>query len=128
MSLIIKIIGVCTIAVFLSLLIKKNHPEYSLAITMCAASVVFAFLFTALKTALDSVNELMVLSGLDTGYVSLILKIMGIAYLSEYISALFYDAGESAMGKKVELSGKVIILVISLPVIKRLTELILTVN
>ncbi len=128
MSILIKIIGVSLITVFLSVILKKTHPEYSLAMTVCAASIIIVFLFDAFKTVFESVREIIALSGVESVYAELILKIMGIAYLSEYTAALFYDAGETAMGKKVELSGKLIILLVSLPVIKRLAELIMTIK
>ncbi len=128
MSILIKIIGVSLIAVFLSILLKKTHPEYALAVILCAASLILSYLFGAFKTVFEGIQEMMNLSEIDPGYAELILKIMGIAFLSEYTSALFFDAGETAMGKKVELAGKLIILLISLPVIKRLSELIMTIN
>ena len=128
MSILIKIIGVCVITAFLSALLRKNHPEYAFLLIVCASSVMLAYLFNSFKTVFEGITGLMNLSGINSAYGELILKIMGIACLSEYISALFYDANETAMGKKIELAGKLVILLISLPVIKRLSELILTIN
>ena len=128
MNILIKIIGVCIITAFLSGMLKKHHPEYAFLLVVCASSVILAFLLNSFKSVFEGITNIMNLSGINSVYGELVLKIIGIACVSEYTSALFYDANETAMGKKIELSGKLIILLISLPVIKRLSELILTIN
>ncbi|MBE7028900.1 MAG: stage III sporulation protein AD [Clostridia bacterium] len=127
MNILIKVIMVGVISVFLSSIIKKQHPEYALAINVGASVIILIFLSDFFTLVFDNINSIMEKSGINPDYIVTILKIIGIAYLSEYTSALFYDANESAMGKKVELAGKIIIFIITLPVINSLSELIVSI-
>ena len=52
------------------------------------------------------------------------LKITGIAILTEFAVSICNDAGESAIATKIDLGGKIIIISISIPIIVALLELI----
>jgi stage III sporulation protein AD len=60
----------------------------------------------------------------DSQYISLILKIIAIAYIAEFGSQICADAGESAIASKIELAGKILILIVSTPVLYGLVHLI----
>jgi len=55
---------------------------------------------------------------------STILKIIGIAYIAEFGAEVCKDAGEGAIASKIELAGKVIIIVLAAPIITSLLDLI----
>jgi len=57
-------------------------------------------------------------------YIGLILKIIAIAYIAEFGAQICTDAGESAIASKIELAGKVLILITSMPVLYGLVDLI----
>ena len=57
-------------------------------------------------------------------YVSLI---TGIAFLTEFAVSISNDCGETAIANKIDLGGKVLIIVISIPIITALLETILKV-
>jgi stage III sporulation protein AD len=61
---------------------------------------------------------------MDSAYLDIIFKIIGIAYLAEFGYQLCKDAGEEAIGSKIQFAGKVMIFVISSPIILALVELI----
>ena len=62
--------------------------------------------------------------GLESQYLHMVIKIIGVAYLSQFASELCRDAGEGSMASKIELAGKVMILTLSMPVIYRLLDLV----
>ncbi|HBQ26733.1 MAG TPA: stage III sporulation protein AD, partial [Syntrophomonas sp.] len=51
-----------------------------------------------------------------------ILKILGVAYLGEFATAICQDAGEQAVAKKVEFASKIIIAVLALPIMIAILE------
>ena len=60
---------------------------------------------------------------------SLLLKIVGIAYICDFVSLICKDLDYESIGKKIEMSGKLIILVYSFNVIlKFIDEVYLLVN
>lgn len=124
MSVLIKIIVLGFATIFLSAVLKPGHPEFSIALILVSSTVILGYLIGFFELIFDSISNIMTESGIDSGYIKTILKIIGIAYLAEYTAALFYDANENAMGKKIELAGKVIIFIITLPHIEALLKLI----
>ena len=63
-------------------------------------------------------------TGLNSEYLKILLKITGIAILTEFAVSICNDAGESAIATKIDLGGKIIIISISIPIIVALLELI----
>ena len=58
-------------------------------------------------------------------YISTIIKIVGISYLMEFAINICKDAGESAIGTKLEFGGKVIILTLTFPILLSLVDTII---
>lgn len=120
-----KIMGVAISAAVLNPIIKRSNPELSFALVIAASAVIMYMLS---DTAGQVINEVKSLYGAVKGaedYIGRILKITLIAWASEYGSALISDGGETALAKKIELSGKLIILTFALPVIAGLYKSVL---
>ena len=126
MSLIYKVIITGIITAFLNAVIKKNNPEYSIALSITSAIIIFSFISDSFLGIFEGIKNIMRETDIELEYVNIILKITGIAYLCEYTGAVLTDAGEGAVAKKVELAGKIIIFVMSLPVLETLLKLILS--
>ena len=125
MSVLLKIISLGATVVFLNSVLKKEKPEYAILIIIAAGVISLSYLSGYFKVIVESIESIMYDSGIKPVYIETILKIIGIAYLSEYTAAVFYDANESAMGKKIEIAGKILIFVITLPMISSLANLIM---
>lgn len=122
MNLLVKIVGVALLGAILNPIIKKNNPELSYALVLASAAVIMYMLSDTLSVALKEIKSIFgAVSGGDD-YLGRVLKVTGIALISEYGAALVTDGGETALGKKIELSGKLIILTVALPVIKSLYQ------
>jgi stage III sporulation protein AD len=63
-------------------------------------------------------------TGIDKDLFSSILKIIGIGYITEFSANICVDSGSSSIGDKILLAGKVVILVLSLPIITSLINII----
>ena len=77
-----------------------------------------------LEPVTELLRELRRLGNLDSGAVSIALKCAGIGLISELIGLLCADAGQSAMGKALELLSAAAILWLSLPLIREILKLI----
>lgn len=78
----------------------------------------------SLSTVFSGFNEIVKRSGIKSEVFSALLKILGIGYLTEFASGICSDAGNNSMAQKVSLAGKVIILVLALPIINSLLDII----
>ena len=63
-------------------------------------------------------------AGINGEYISILIKVIVIAYICEFAVQFCADAGEKAIGAKIELAGRVLILAASLPILENLLRLI----
>jgi stage III sporulation protein AD len=54
-----------------------------------------------------------------------VLKIIGIAYIAEFGAQIVRDAGQESIASKIELAGKVLILVLAIPIISIIIETVM---
>lgn len=64
-------------------------------------------------------------SGMDMIYFKTVLKIIGIAYIAEFGAQIVRDAGQDGIASKIELTGKVLIMVLAIPIISIIIDTIL---
>ncbi len=120
----IKIAMIGLAAVLLALQVKVGRPEYEIFLTMAACLCIFFFLVTKLQIVLNAINQIQNYIRLDSRYVAILLKMIGITYVAEFSASLCRDAGYQAVAGQIELFGKLSILVSSMPVLLALLETI----
>ncbi len=118
----IGIIGI--IAVILAITIKNQSQQISLLISIATGILIFLIILPSLESVVEGIFDIIKKLDISIGYIGIILKIIGIAYISEFCTQICQDAGENAIASKIELGGKVIIMLISVPIITELLDLI----
>ncbi len=127
--LLAKIVFIAVITLILGITLSKFNSEFKVYITVIFGIVVIFMLFSELKLYLEEIIDLFVRYDIKTEYFSTILKIVGIAYICDFISLLCKDLDYESIGKKVEIAGKLIILIYSVDIIKIfLDQILLLVN
>ncbi len=124
MELMFQIIGIALCSTMLCLVLRKNNPEYATAVAILTTVLILGMVVSTIHEVILHVRNLAIAGGVNLSYLETVFKVISIAYLCEYCCAVLEDAGETAIAKKVELAGKVIIFCISLPVIESLFRLI----
>lgn len=119
---IFKIAGIGIAATVIAVFIKNQKPEFAIQISLLAALIIFAAVLPYLSAIVKMFESLSDTAGLETAYIGLILKVIGIAYVAQFASELCHDAGEGAIASKIELAAKIIIMTLSLPVVSGLLE------
>ncbi|RBP46664.1 stage III sporulation protein AD [Garciella nitratireducens] len=122
---IIQIISIGLIATILSVILKKDRPEFSMLIGLVAGIIIFFFVITKLKVVLEVFQDLSSKMDINMKYINIIFKIIGIAYLTEFGAQVCKDAGEGSIATKIEFGGKVLIMIIAVPILMALLDLIL---
>lgn len=111
-------IGIFGIAgVLLAMILKKERGEYSAFISLAVCICIFVYILTKIETLISFVGKLNGMLRVDSKYIALILKMVGITYAAEFAVNICKDAGYHAIGGQIELFAKLSILVISLPVL-----------
>lgn len=105
-------------------LVKQYRPEIEPFVQIGAITVITAMLFKYLKIVLDNTLELLEeFDAIDSAYLEIIIKVLGIAVITKIGADICSDSGNSALASNVELAGKVMILVLSFSLIKTVAQL-----
>ena len=123
MAEIIKIIGVAFVTSLAAILLRSTKPELSFAVTVTGVIVILLFIVDYMQTALGFLTEISGMTGLDNGLIKILLKIVGVGYLTEFGAGILNDFGSNAVADKVVLGGKLTMLFLAIPVIKTLLQL-----
>lgn len=121
-----KIIGVGIIGTFFAITVRSYRTELGMGVSAAAGIVIFAMVIPQLGEAIKKLSELCEESGIDIEYFKVIIKIIGIAYITQFGAELAKDAGEGAVAKKIEFAGKVSVITIMLPIVENLLDVIIS--
>jgi len=122
---IIKIVMVGIIAAILAVLLRDERPEIAFAISIVTGLVIFVFLISKLNSVMSVLKYFAAKANIDVLYFSTILKVIAIAYITEFGAQICRDAGEGAIASKVEFAGKVLIMVIAIPILAALMDIMI---
>lgn len=94
-------------------------------IVVFSGCVIFLYLVDQIYDIIRMIEKIAVNAKVNMVYVETILKIIGIAYIAEFGAQLTKDAGQGAIASKIELAGKILILVMAVPILTVIIETIL---
>lgn len=121
---IVKIIGVGLVALIIIVILKQYRPEFAMYVSLSAGVIIFALIFTKLSGIIEILKNLSSKAAINSQFIALLIKITGIAILTEFAVSVCKDTGETAIANKVDLGGKVIIMSMSIPIMCSLLETI----
>lgn len=124
---VVKIIGVGLTALIIIIILKQYRPEFAVYISILVGVIIILMLMDKLAAVVGLVTSLANKTGAGSSFLKILLKITGIAILTEFAVSICKDSGETAIASKIDLGGKVIIISISIPIITALLELIISI-
>ena len=116
--------GVAVVAAIFAVTLKKHNPEYSMLISLCAGVLMLYLLLTRITPAVSQIKTLLSATGLSSDYGAILFKALGICFLTQFAADSCRDAGESALASKVELAGRLAIVVLALPLLEEVAKLV----
>jgi len=122
---IFQIVAVGVLGAVLAITIKKQNPDIALLITITASVLIFLMVLPSLADILNIVTHIGEMSGGGSEYIGLALRVIGVAYMTELGASVCNDAGESAIAAKIDMAGRVIILVMAMPIIADILRIVM---
>ena len=119
---IVQIIGIAFVATFIVVLLRQYKPEYTIHISIIAGIIIFGLVVFKLSAIIELLQTLSNKLGVNAKFFAILIKITGIAYLSEFAVNICKDSGESAIAAKVELGSKILIVSMSIPILGALLD------
>lgn len=122
---ILQIVGLGLVATVLTLVMKEQKPMFAFLIALVTGVVIFLFVIGKISEVIRVLERIAVQANLNMIYLETILKIIGIAYIAEFGAQITRDAGQGSIASKIELAGKILILVMAVPIITVIIETVI---
>ena len=121
---ILKVIGIGLLGTIIVSLLKTAKGELAVFATIAVGAVILITVVSSLSDVIEVFNEIVTKTGLDYEMFGGVLKIIGIGYLVEYSAGICSDAGCDSIAIKINMAGKVAVLVMALPIIRKVIDLV----
>lgn len=125
MDEIIKIIGIGLIALVIAIILKQYRPEFAIYVSIIAGVLILVLIMEKFSGVINLLKSISDKTYINKQFLGILLKITGIAIITEFAVSICSDAGEKAIASKIEIGSKVIIIAMSIPIISSLLELII---
>lgn len=124
MDLIIKIVAIGIITSIATLIVKPIRNDFAIMIALSGGVIILIMLLGYLTNIFDSFKLIIDSTGISSSLYTLVLKIIGIGYLIEFSAGICSDSGNSSLADKILLGGKIVIMVMALPIITNILKII----
>jgi stage III sporulation protein AD len=121
---IFQLVGIAIITAVAALLLKGTKPELAFAVTIAGGIILLLFAFEIFKGSLTIFQKITDITGIESSIVKILLKMVGIGYLVEFSAGILNDFGQSNLGDKLVFCGKIIVLVLAVPILESVLNLI----
>lgn len=118
----ISLLGVC--GVMLGFFLKGTRPEYAAFVTMGIGIIILGLAVGKLEYLFEAIGRLKDSLPSDNGYLSTLVKMVGITYIGQFSAGICRDAGHQATAAQIELFCKLSIMVLSIPILLALLDTI----
>ena len=121
---IFSIVALTLITAILVIFIKQYRPEMALTLSAGAGAIILLAIISKAVPLLDSFSGIINSAGIKAEYVSIMLKSLGICYLTQFSCDICNDFGQTSLGSKIELCGKIMLGIVALPMMVSLISTI----
>lgn len=122
---IVRIIGIGLIALIIIMILKQYKPEFAIYVSIMAGVIILLLSLSKISGIVNLLTDISNKANINSDFLKIILKITGIAILTEFAVSICIDCGEKAIANKIDIGGQIIIITISLPIISSLLETVI---
>ena len=118
----IIVIGLLTLVIII--ILKQYKPEFAIYASIIAGILILVIAFEKMTGIIELLQTISNKTYINKSFLTILIKITGIAFLTEFAVSICSDAGEKAIASKIEIGSKIIIITMSMPIITSLLELV----
>ena len=110
--------------VFLTLFLKQTKPEYAVCVSVGTGILLLFIVAERLRLVIENIRLIQSAISIQSAYIQVLLKIIGITYISEFAADICRDAGCAAVAGQIGVFAKLSILAVSMPIVSALLQTI----
>ncbi len=113
---IFKIIAIGLVTTIATIVVKQTKPEIAVFVGLAGSLLIFFEIINMLSDVFSVFNAIIAKTGVSSDLFSVLLKIIGVGYITEFSASLCADSGNTSIADKIMLGGKIVILVLAIPI------------
>jgi len=122
---IVQIVLISMVASLLYIILKDIQPTFAFLILLLTSIFIILVVIRQIQAIILLLQTLGEKASVDSTYIHTILKIIGIAYVTELGANITKDAGLASVASKLELAGKIFILLLAIPIITAVIDVVI---
>ena len=120
-----KLLGAAVACAVMALTLRTAHRPMATAFSLAAGAVLLLSLAEPLRQAGELLRGIADYAPEGREQLTLMLKLLGVSFAAEFAAQACRDAGEDGIALRVELSAKVMLVILSAPLLRQLASMIL---
>ena len=118
----VSLAALAVVIALLAVVVRQYKSEYGMAVGGAGGILLLLLVIAQMSGLFDSLSDMIDRVGIRQEWLTLLLKALGICYLTQFASDCCRDAGETALASKAELAGRVAVVLLALPMLAQLLE------
>lgn len=116
-----EILSLCAVAILtavVALLLRRQSPQTALLLSIGAGTLIILSVLKNILLTTESVNTLLSAGGINSDYIVILFKVLGICFLTEFTCDTVTEAGMMSLATNISFAGKVIVLMTTMPMFR----------
>lgn len=123
MTVLWKICAFALISALCALMVHAHHRQAGRLVSLCAGMMMLSFAVTQITPVVQALQDFSREAGLQSDTIALLLRLISMAYLTEFSVQGCRDAGEEGLAMKCALAGKILLAAQTVPLITEIGTL-----
>ncbi len=120
-----RVLGLGLMVTVLLIVVREQRGDIAVIVRLAVGVAMFLIIVPDIARVIASFVHISELAHIPAQYLAILLKVIGIAYLTMFVAQLAQDSGEGGTALRVELAGKIAILLLAVPLVASITETVL---
>ncbi len=127
MEILVTAVGLLLCGGLLSAVLRSQRPELAVCLSLLAGVLVVGMLLRQLSPLVDALRRMTALGGVGEHHLGVVLRGAGICLVTQLAADTCRDAGDTALAGKAELTGRILLLLLAVPLYEEILALIVNV-
>ena len=117
-------VGLLLCGALLSAVLRPSRPELATCLSLLAGALTVGALLGQITPLVISLRRMSSLGGVGEGHLAVVLRGAGICLVTQLAADVCRDAGDTALACKAELTGRILLLLLAVPLYEEILTLI----
>ena len=118
------LVGLGIVAAIIAVVLKQHRPEFAMMLSVGAGVLILGGVLVGMLPVINQIRQIFSTTAVPQQYIQILFQALGLCFVTQIACDACKDAGESAIGAKIELAGKISVLVISLPLFTQVLDIV----